>query len=136
MIQFLSLKVNNFLKLFCIILLVYSKFLFIFTFYDNFYHADLCLHMSPQTLSVSPRVFCRVTPSTLRVSPSKTRGLKILRLRLRMTLGKNCAFGTILQSIAKCSACCLFCALSHGQTKTALRWRFCHNSKEKIRWIS
>ena len=64
MIQFLSLKVNNFLKLFCIILLVYSKFLFIFTFYDNFYHADLCLHMSPQTLSVSPRVFCRVTPST------------------------------------------------------------------------
>ena len=49
---------------------------------------------------------------------------------LRMTLGKNCAFGTILQSIAKCCACCLFYALTCGQTKTALRWRFCRDSKE------
>ena len=33
---------------------------------------------------------------------------------------------------AKCSACCLFCALSHGQTKTALRCFF-GDSKKYLR---
>ena len=36
---------------------------------------------------------------------------------------------------AKCCACCLFYALSHGQTKTALRWRFCRDSKEGTRCV-
>ena len=52
------------------------------------------------------------------------------------TWAKTAPNGTILQSIAKCSAYCLFLPTICDQTKSALRWHFCRNSQEEIQCIS